>query len=103
MGTRELEALAIVWATDKFRRYLGGRLFHVYADNLSLTRLMKCKSGRLRRWPMGLQALMPKILRVSGVLNPANWSSRAEVDMCIEAVDQWLAVFPVAEGAGAVG
>src|SRR5699024_8499583 len=51
---REKEALAIVWALQKFRPYILGASFVVRSDHSSLQWLLQAKSGRLSRWAMEL-------------------------------------------------
>ncbi|XP_062528800.1 retrovirus-related Pol polyprotein from transposon 17.6 [Bombyx mori] len=57
--TTEKEALAVVWATDKFRGYLDGHPVYVKSDHQPLKWLLTLKTpnGRLIRWAMKLQAL----------------------------------------------
>lgn len=57
-STTEREALAVVWAVDKFRGYIDGHRVRVASDHQPLKWLLTLKSpaGRLVRWAMKLQA-----------------------------------------------
>lgn len=56
---REKEALSIVYALEKFRRFLLGTNFLVRTDHESLTWFMEAKSGRLSRWAITLAEFQP--------------------------------------------
>ncbi|GFV63426.1 retrovirus-related Pol polyprotein from transposon 297 [Trichonephila clavipes] len=55
-STTEREALAVVWAVNKFRGYIDGASITVSSDHQPLRWLMKLKSptGRLARWALQL-------------------------------------------------
>ncbi|GFU29831.1 transposon Tf2-6 polyprotein [Trichonephila clavipes] len=57
-STTEREALAVVWAVNKFRGYIDGASITVASDHQLLRWLMKLKSptGRLARWALQLQS-----------------------------------------------
>ena len=65
---REKEALAIVEALEKFRRFVLGRRFIVRSDHQSLQWLFDAKAGRLCRWALRLSEFMPvTIIHRSGI------------------------------------
>ena len=59
----EREALAIVWACQKFRMYLEGHSFIVRTDHMALTFLLRAHltNDRLMRWVLWLQQFSFKI------------------------------------------
>lgn len=67
-ATVERECLALVWAIDKFNRYLFGRHFCVETDHRPLTFLSKSKTtnGRLMRWALALQDYSFSIVPIAG-------------------------------------
>lgn len=79
----ELEALAIVYSTDKFRNYLLGRHFTILTDHCALCalNLKKPKNARLTRWKWALQEFDYTIYYVKGGVHiDVDCLSRAPVD-----------------------
>ena len=70
-STTEREALAVVWALDKFRGYIEGSEIKVASDHQPLKWLMSLKSptGRLARWALQIQSYNLKIDYVPGKCN----------------------------------
>lgn len=70
-STTEREALAIVWALNKFRAYIDGQEVTVATDHQPLRWLMNLKSptGRLARWAMQVQSFNLKIEYIPGKAN----------------------------------
>lgn len=69
--TTEREALAVVWALDKFRGYIEGAQTRVATDHQPLKWLLSLKtpSGRLARWAMKIQCYNLDIEYTPGRVN----------------------------------
>jgi hypothetical protein len=67
----ERECLALVWAVDKFHRYVFGRHFIVETDHRPLTYLSASKttSARLQRWALALQEYSFTVTPIAGERN----------------------------------
>ncbi|KAJ8651754.1 hypothetical protein O0I10_012681 [Lichtheimia ornata] len=72
------EALAIVWAVNKFRHYLSGRHFILRTDNSALTYILSNDkpSPKLQRWAAALLEYNFSIQHHPGHRNPADAHSR---------------------------
>ncbi|GBM56030.1 Retrovirus-related Pol polyprotein from transposon 17.6 [Araneus ventricosus] len=72
-STTEREALAVVWALNKFRGYVEGSKITVASDHQPLKWLMKLKSlsGRLARWALQLQSFDLNLEYIPGKSNVA--------------------------------
>lgn len=70
-STTEREALAVVWAVDKFRGYIEGARVTVATDHQALKWLLSLKSptGRLARWALRLQSYDLKVTYTPGKSN----------------------------------
>lgn len=70
-STTEREALAVVWAVEKFRGYIDGHRVLVRSDHQPLKWLLTLKSpsGRLVRWAMKLQSFDLQVDYVPGKAN----------------------------------
>jgi hypothetical protein len=69
-STREVEALAILWACELFRPYIIERPFIVRTDHESLKWLMTVQGqGRLARWALRLQEYEVKLEHRAGKKN----------------------------------
>ncbi|GBM29529.1 Retrovirus-related Pol polyprotein from transposon 297, partial [Araneus ventricosus] len=80
-STTEREALAVVWALDKFRGYIEGADITVASDHQPLKWLMTLSSptGRLARWALQIQTYNLKIDYFPGKCNVvADMLSRLE-------------------------
>ena len=67
----EKECLALVWAVQKFHRYLYGVAFTVETDHQSLSYLNKAKltNSRLMRWTLAFQPYRFHIVAIRGAEN----------------------------------
>lgn len=82
-GVSELEALAIVYAVNKFRNYLLGKHFTIMTDHCPLCalKLKNPSSARLRRWALVLSEFDYTIRYIKGSLHQdIDCLSRAPVD-----------------------
>ncbi|GBN77659.1 Retrovirus-related Pol polyprotein from transposon 297 [Araneus ventricosus] len=70
-STTEREALAVVWALEKFRGYVESQGIIIASDHQPLKWLMSIKSpsGRLERWALQIQSFNPKIEYTPGKAN----------------------------------
>ena len=67
----EKECLALVWAVQKFHRYLYGTAFTIETDHQPLSYLNKAKltNSRLMRWALALQPYRFHIVAIRGAEN----------------------------------
>ena len=67
----ERECLAIVWALEKFYKYLYGRLFTIQTDHQPLAYLKSAKmnNNQLMRWALKLQTFHYRIEVIPGKNN----------------------------------
>ncbi|CAB4005551.1 Hypothetical predicted protein [Paramuricea clavata] len=79
----EREALACVWACEKFHLYLVGCQFSLYTDHQALEILYSAKakqSARIQRWALRLQQYNYTVKYRPGTGNPANSLSWAPIN-----------------------
>lgn len=97
-STTEREALAVVWATDKFRGYLDGSEIIIGTDHQPLKWLLTLKSptGRLARWFLKMQSYNFNIVYTPGKENiiadtlsrpPCTYENENQCDICVAIVD----------------
>ena len=67
-STTEKEMLAIVFACEKFRKYILGSHVIIHTDHAAIKYLMSKKEAKLRliRWVLLLQELLKEITRRKG-------------------------------------
>lgn len=79
----EREALALVWAVDKFKLYLQGKRFTLLTDCKALKFLFNPKSkpcARIERWVLQLQSYKYEVEHIPGTANIADAISRLSTD-----------------------
>ncbi|GBL91599.1 Retrovirus-related Pol polyprotein from transposon 17.6 [Araneus ventricosus] len=89
--TTEREALAVVWALNKFRGYIEGSKITVASGHQHLKWLMKLKSpsGRLARWALQLQYFDQNLEYIPGKSNVvADMLSRLDYDKEIPSCEE---------------
>lgn len=96
-STTEREALAVVWALEKFRGYIEGTPITVASDHQPLKWLLSLKSptGRLARWALQIQSYDLKVEYIPGKANvvadmlsrPACMHEKTTCEICTVIVD----------------
>lgn len=98
-ATVEREALAVVWALDKFRGYIeGAPHITLSTDHQPLRWLLSLKSptGRLARWALQIQSYNLEIKYLSGKSNvvadflsrpPCNHEDHSTCDICLVGIE----------------
>lgn len=77
--TTELELLAIVFATEKFRQYILGFPTILFTDHQALTFMRQCENlnARIKRWALAIEQYDLRISYIRGADNgPADYLSR---------------------------
>lgn len=80
----EKEALALVWAVERFQTYLIGREFKLLTDCKALTFLFSHTSrpcARVERWVLRLQGFQYTVIYISGKENLADVFSRLATEV----------------------
>ena len=103
----EREALACVWAIEKWHRYLWGRDFVLRTDHQALTTLMTSRGigragMRISRWACRLMEYSFTVEHVKGRINPADGLSRLPAPVQEASDDEQLVVAALTEERAAV-
>ena len=77
----ELEALALVFAVEKFHQYIYGKKFKLFTDARSITYIYgttanQKSSARIERWGLRLLPYEFDLIHIPGENNPADYISR---------------------------
>ena len=79
----EKQALAVVWACERFHIYLYGKPFTVFTDHKPLEIIYNPKAKpppRIERWALRLQPYQFTMVHMAGKTNPADVLSRLPLD-----------------------
>ena len=103
--TRDKEALAIVWAVTKLRKYLHGNKFVINTDHANLRYMFESEvSGRLARWAQRLSGYDFDINFIKGKLNVvADFLSRLTDEESVQVQEQEVTLYALMAGVDELG